>query len=162
MSTAYYQLACRLGCGLLADLAIRSLAMRRSKMFPPIPLLLGFLTMLCPTWVYGAQVWSSDCNWGFQDIYAQDQMVCISGELDYIDPGFEFLPDADAYVTENQVWPGGTLADVTLGGANSVVGAGGGGAFFDEVVWLPDLTPGEYDIVMDVNENGIFGTGHFA
>jgi hypothetical protein len=51
------------------------------------------------------------------------------------------------------------IADVTAGGCNQVVSTLLGGVFFDEPVWLPPLVPGNYDLVLDDNRNGIFDAG---
>ncbi|PJB95622.1 MAG: hypothetical protein CO080_06790, partial [Nitrospirae bacterium CG_4_9_14_0_8_um_filter_70_14] len=78
--------------------------------------------------------------------------------MDTKPPGFVVVfPEGDAcVVAAGSVVGGGAISDVTAGGCNTVVGTTIGGGFFDEPVWLPPLTPGLYDLVLDENQNGVF------
>jgi hypothetical protein len=107
------------------------------------------------------QVFSSDCAFGFQNFYGSDEIVCVSGDVDTKPPGlFVLFPEGDVYVTNNRSWSfGDGLNDVTLGGFNTVVGSSLGGAFFDIPVWLPPLTPGRYDLILDENQDGTYNSG---
>jgi hypothetical protein len=107
-----------------------------------------------------AQIWSADGNYGFQDVFQISDSVYVSGDLDYVDPGFDLFPDANIYIMANRTWTGNeTLIDLTPDGADQVIGSLGGGAFFDELVWLQPLVAGYYDIIADVNEDGIYNSG---
>lgn len=71
----------------------------------------------------------------------------------------EIIPRAKLYVTPNQVWSNGAaLTDVSSNGVEDIVG-GLGGAFAFVVVWPGPLTPGEYDVIIDDDRNGVFNVG---
>jgi len=103
-------------------------------------------TALLPIQAEAVTIFASDCNFGFQDVYNQGDAVCVTGEMDVVPPmaicaeGFVYIPPAGA---ANPFW------DVSMGGANYILGCGGAGAFYDEYVWLPPLIPGQYDLVID-------------
>lgn len=92
------------------------------------------------------QVFGSDCNFGFQDVYNPGDAVCVSGEMDVVPPG---KICAEGYVVVTPANNANPFADVTAGGANYILGCAGAGAFFDEYVWLPPLKPGQYELVID-------------
>ena len=92
------------------------------------------------------QVFASDCNFGFQDFYNPGDGVCVSGEMDVVPPGKICAEGYVAVIPANNANP---FADVTMGGANYILGCAGAGAFFDEYVWLPPLKPGQYELVVD-------------
>lgn len=92
---------------------------------------------------------ASDCNFGFQDNpYNPGDAVCITGELDIIDPGGSPICAAAWVHVIPEGYPD-PFFDATTGGENYVQGCAGAGAFFDEIVWLPRLTPGSYEFVVD-------------
>lgn len=95
-----------------------------------------------------AQIFTSDCSDGAvpQSVYAPGDAVCVSGDADVVPPS-SVCAEADLYVVPKD-WAN-PFADVTPGGANHLCSVLGGGAFIDEMVWLPPLVPGEYEIVMD-------------
>jgi hypothetical protein len=69
------------------------------------------------------------------------------------------------YIVPNRVWsPGdGLSGDVTPGGALNVAGKAdiATGTFIDILIWSAPLIPGEYDIVIDDDLNGIYDGGVF-
>jgi len=69
------------------------------------------------------------------------------------------------YIVPNNVWSGGEWlsGDVTPGGALNLTGRAEvlSGAFVDIEIWSAPLTPGEYDIVLDDDMNGIYDGGVF-
>jgi len=103
-------------------------------------------------------IFGSDCAFGLKTFFGADEIVCVSGDVDTKPPGFVVVfPEGDAcVVAAGSVVGGGAISDVTAGGCNTVVGTTIGGGFFDEPVWLPPLTPGLYDLVLDENQNGVF------
>ncbi|MCI0535639.1 MAG: PASTA domain-containing protein [Verrucomicrobiales bacterium] len=101
------------------------------------------------------QVFGSDGSFGFKDTFFDNQAVYASGEADFNTGEFIF-PQGNVCVVAAGIGFGQAISDVTAGGCNLVVGTGIGGAFFDEPVWLPPLTPGTYDLVLDDNRNGVY------
>lgn len=91
------------------------------------------------------QVVASDCNLDFTDVYNKGDAVCVTGDLDYVPPNKIF---GEAYLYVIPVGAANPFADVS-GGPNYIIGAGGGGSFFDEYVWLPPLKSGQYEFVLD-------------
>ncbi len=119
--------------------------------------------LAAPPLAHSNTLFLADCNFGFHgNVYFSNEVVCVSGTADTIIDGL--FPSADVYVTENRSWNGGedlSGLDVTgilgISSPNRVGGAPfGAGAFFDEIIWLPVLAPGEYDIVMDEDGDGIY------
>lgn len=105
--------------------------------------------------VFANQCFGADGAFGFQDRFAIDEIVYISGDFDLVTEHL-VCGDGDIYIVRHGD-PG--MNDVTRGGANYATGCSLGGAFFDAPVWLPDLTPGVYDCVIDDNLNGVFDPG---
>ncbi len=100
------------------------------------------------------QIWASDAGGMWKDLFGEDEIVYVTGDLDPTEEDFIF-PTARIYVTKNQEWskPAG-LTDVTAGGYNVITGYMLGGGFLGEIVWLPPLTRGRYDLVIDEDQNG--------
>jgi hypothetical protein len=86
-------------------------------------------------------------------------IVCVTGQLTHRDGAFEIFPDGDVYVVEDEAWVANNNVlsdlDVTKGGKNTVV-VELDGFFLADPVWLCPLNAGNYDLVVDVNENGIY------
>lgn len=101
---------------------------------------------LVPSEAQAIQIFASDCNFGFQDVYNAGDAVCVTGEFDIVPPGGIC---AEAYVIVTPTGGANPFFDVSAGGANYIIGCGGAGAFYDEYVWLPPLIPGQYDLVID-------------
>lgn len=105
---------------------------------------------LAPSTADALDVFASDCNFGFQDVYNAGDAVCVTGELDVVPPGGIC---AEAYVIVTPAGSANPFWDITGAenqpSANYVLGCAGAGAFFDEYVWLPPLVPGQYDLVID-------------
>jgi len=110
------------------------------------------------------QIWPSDDSGFPLDVFPANEIVYVTGDLDRTseDPSFPYT--ARVYVTQNRdEWHHGQgLTDVS-GSYNVVIGNMMGSAFMGEIVWLPMLVPGYYDLVLDENKNGIYdcdaGTG---
>lgn len=115
------------------------------------------------------QIWLSECfgtvgDFRGSNTYAENQGVCVSGDVDRNGRDERFLLQGEVYVVPNQEWnDGDTLSgkDVTKGGSNNITSQLLGGAFFDKPIWLPDprLEPGKYDIILDDDRNGKFESG---
>lgn len=110
------------------------------------------------------QVFTTDCAFGFKDDYGVDEQVCASGDVDTKPPGFVVVfPEGNVCVVRaGTLALGGGIADVTAGGCNTVVGSSLGGGFFDEIIWLPPLQRGLFQVVLDENQNGVYDGPDFA
>ncbi|MBN1422315.1 MAG: hypothetical protein JXP34_26305 [Planctomycetes bacterium] len=118
--------------------------------------LLGLLVIIAIAPSRAGQIWPSDDGGLPVDVYTANDAVYVSGELDMTPEDFIF-PSARVYVTADRAWTLGDAAvDVTAGGHNVVTGTMLGGGFLGEIVWLPMLTPGTYDILLDENQNGVY------
>lgn len=102
--------------------------------------------VLLPKPAQAVSIFASDCNFGFQDVYNAGDAVCVTGEFDVVPPGGIC---AEAFVYVPPTGAANPFFDASAGGANYIIGCGGAGAFFDEYVWLPPLTPGQYDLFID-------------
>jgi hypothetical protein len=114
------------------------------------------ITTIAPVSASPNQIWPSDSGGMWENVFGEDEIVYVTGDLDPTAEDFIF-PAARIYVTENRVWSGGEgLTDVTAGGYNVITGTLLGGGFIGEIVWLPPLTRGRYDLVIDENQNGVY------
>lgn len=139
------------------SISMRSIFARAARWF-----LLGGL--LAAGSAQANQVFTTDCAFDFKDDFGIDQVVCAAGDVDTKPPGFIVVfPEGNVCVVRaGTLAAGGGIADVTAGGCNTVVGALGGGAFFDEPIWLPPLQRGLFQVVLDEDQNGVFGGIDFA
>lgn len=101
---------------------------------------------LVPAQAQAISIFASDCNFGFQDVYNAGDAVCVTGEFDVVPP---MSICAEAFVYVPPTGAANPFFDASAGGANYILGCGGAGAFYDEYVWLPPLTPGQYDLFID-------------
>lgn len=98
-----------------------------------------------PLTAHAVSIEGADCNFGFEDSYNPGDAVCVTGDLDVVPPGGIC---GEAYVIVRPAGAANPFFDVTPS-ANYIQGCAGAGAFFDEIVWLPPLVPGQYDLVID-------------
>jgi len=116
----------------------------------PWQLALAAALAAAPRTASAVDIWASDCNFDFQDVYNAGDAVCVTGELDVVPPQGIC---AEAYVIVTPTGSANPFWDITGQGgipsANYILGCAGAGAFFDEYVWLPELVPGQYDLVID-------------
>ena len=135
---------------------LREFAGSTSRLSGLVAAALVALGLLVPATARAQQAIASDCNFGFQDFYNRGDQVCVTGNVAGKPPGFNHIcPEGYIYVI-----PAGAsnpLADVTPGGANFVSSCLLGGQFFDQSVWLPPLTAGKYELVVDSYPYGSFG-----
>jgi hypothetical protein len=119
---------------------------------PSVLFFLGILLLTAPA--HACQVDLGDGEMGFHgSIYGTNEAVYVTGKLDELD-AFG-TGTADVYITENRTWrDGDALVDV-MGSKNTIVSVLGG-EFFDRAIALPPLTPGEYDIVVDEAQDGVY------
>ena len=102
--------------------------------------LFPILTLLLFGWsltVSAATIFASDCSFGFKNVFFDNEPVCAagSGQLGVFD-------SAQVCV----VPPGGGPGDdVTAGGCNTI---GFGASIYEEFLWLPPLTPGNYEVAI--------------
>ncbi|GAM10010.1 dyslexia-associated protein [Geobacter sp. OR-1] len=119
-----------------------------------------FLLIVCcflPASSYS--LYTTDCSGNFEvkTVYDKNDTVCVSGQALSKINLYDFYPCTDAYIMDNRIWSGGeTLADV-MGSENRLCNYMMGG-FLDEVIALPPLKVGKYDVVFD-NGDAKFGAG---
>ena len=95
-----------------------------------------------PATAVANQCFGADGAFGFQDSFALDEIVYLSGDFDTVTRHL-VCGDGDLYLVRHGD-PG--LEDVTRGGANYQTGCTLGGGFFDAPVWLPLLEPGSGEV----------------
>ncbi|UCF04945.1 MAG: T9SS type A sorting domain-containing protein [bacterium] len=117
------------------------------------------MILLLPTYGSANQVVMSDCNGGFHDvIYYSNEQVCVTGDFDCLDDWPLPIPVARIYIVQDNghTWSSGATLVDNMGAPNTIQGSGVGGAFYDEVIALPYLPLGRFDVVIDENENGMY------
>ena len=87
--------------------------------------------------------------------YTTEEIVYATGS------GFPANTDVDVYIVGDDAWTDGMVIppDVSTDGMNTVPTDGTGDLVGPANVWPPPLTPGEYDMVFDVNQNGVYNAG---
>ena len=90
-----------------------------------------------------------------KDTYRTDEIVYATGG------GFPPNTNVDVYIVGDLAWNDGDPipADVSSDGMNTAL-TDGAGDLGPANVWSPPLTPGEYDMVFDANQNGTYDRGH--
>ncbi|MGX6446489.1 hypothetical protein ACVU7I_00250 [Patulibacter sp. S7RM1-6] len=86
--------------------------------------------------------------------FGRNQVVAGYGNITYRAPGL-IIPTADYWIVPNSSWSGGerlTGRDVR----NPPVRIQRLGTFVDEPLWMPNLQPGKYDVIVDANLNGVY------
>jgi hypothetical protein len=91
---------------------------------------------------------------GGKDTYLPDDTVYVGGSC------ISASTNVDIYIVENLTWTNGMSIppDVSSDGMNTVA-TDGGGNLGPAIAWPPALTGGEYDIVLDANQNGTYDAG---
>ena len=107
---------------------------------------------LLPASASANSISTSDCSLNFKDTFALNEIVCGIGDVD--------TPCQGSIIGAADIWviPAGA-PDFTLAPGSTpkrIVTAGGAGGFWSEILWLPDLVPGSYDLLMDEDCNGSF------
>jgi hypothetical protein len=85
-----------------------------------------------------------------QDTYAIDETVYATGG------GFSANSDVDVYIVPDRAWTDGDPIPPDVSGGAETATTDGAGDLAPEEVWPPQLTPGEYDMVFDANQNGVY------
>jgi hypothetical protein len=88
-----------------------------------------------------------------QDTYRIDETVFATGS------GFPANTDVDVYIVGDRAWTDGDPIPPDVSGGKETVTTDGAGDLGPVDVWSPPLTPGEYDMVFDVNQNGTYDAG---
>jgi len=120
----------------------------RSLLFVP-------LLALVPCTALANSVWTEDCNLTPKNTFALNEIVCGQGDVDSQCNG-SIIGAADIWVVPTGA-PDFTLP--TGATPKHIVTAGGAGGFWGEILWLPDLVPGQYDLLMDEDCDGQFDVG---
>ncbi len=109
---------------------------------------LAALFALVPSQSAMAQsIFASDCNTDFKNVFYDNEPVCAFGGA----PGGSPLGGVALACV---VPPGATstAADVTKGGCNGISPFS---SFWEEFLWLPPTTPGNYSVIIVNNQGGI-------
>ena len=116
-------------------------------------ILVALLGVLCFTGD-AYSVYTTDCSGEQKSSFGRNDTVCLSGGALTKISFYDIVPCADAYIMENRIWNGGELLADGMGSENRVCNWLMGG-FLDEVIALPPLPVGLWDLVMDEDGNGV-------
>jgi len=92
----------------------------------------------------------SDSAGALREEFCQTEDVYATGT------GFPPNTDVDVYVVEDRKWSDDDAIPDDVGDGMDTVTTDGDGDLGPTVVWEKPLEPGEYDIVFDVNQNGVY------
>jgi hypothetical protein len=93
---------------------------------------------------------SNDVGVG-KDVYTVDEIVYAYGS------GFADNDFVDVYIVRDRTWNNGdTISGPYYGDTPKTVQADGDGILGPANVWSPPLTPGDYDMVFDANQDGFY------
>jgi hypothetical protein len=87
------------------------------------------------------------------DVYTTDEIVYATGT------GFPPNSDVDVHIVGDLAWSDGDAIPPDVSGGVETVTTDGNGDLGPAPVWQPLLTPGEYDMVFDANQNGVYNAG---
>ena len=120
------------------------------------------LAMLHGPWCEANSLWSDDCQMMLsgQSVFETTESVCVSGDVDYMSPLHVFFPSAYVFIVQNREWQNGDPLVDHYGDPTVITSVAGAGAFYSEVVQLPRLGPGEYDLVLDEDADGVYDAGY--
>ncbi|MCW4044837.1 MAG: DNRLRE domain-containing protein [Candidatus Bathyarchaeota archaeon] len=109
----------------------------------------------CPTLeVAFRSIESCDAEGNEKDIFQLTDDVWATGE------GFEASTSYPIYVVSDAAWTDGMHIPDSVSGTISTVYTEENGVIMRQTpVWNHPLTPGKYDIVIDVNSNGVYDSG---
>jgi hypothetical protein len=85
-----------------------------------------------------------------QDTYFTDEDVYATGS------GFRRNSDVDVYIVGDRAWTDGDPIPADVSHGVETVATDGAGNLGPALVWPRPLTPGEYDMVFDANQNGVY------
>ncbi|MGB9561551.1 MAG: hypothetical protein ACPL6C_01940, partial [bacterium] len=94
-------------------------------------------------------------------IFSTDNFIYVTGDLDRTNPPGEIYPVADIYIMRNYGFTGANAFPLwdDEGAKNTVIGTYFPGSYIGELVAMPPLPEGEYDIIVDEDQDGIFNPG---
>ena len=85
-----------------------------------------------------------------KDTYFTDQTVYATGT------GFRPQTNVDVYIVGDRAWTDGDPIPADVSGGKETVTTDGAGDLAPAAVWPPPLTVGQYDMVFDANQNGVY------
>ena len=137
---------------------------KNSKMlFAGIGTVMMLMTLFAIIGVASA-VWSwssSDVAGDFQDSFCTNEIVYAMGDLGGASESGLAAISARIYVTQNRNWPDGCYPITDIIAQRDFQTMGGAGTFI-EVAWGPPLIPGDYDIVLDEDQDGVYNSSYDA
>jgi hypothetical protein len=109
----------------------------------------------------GASGQIGSCHFETGDNYGAKKDTFHPGEDVYVNgSGFEPSETFDIYVVSDKAtWNDGDAIPSRVAGTAAWVSSDSSGKILPTVVWPHDLTPGKYDIVIDINGNGKYDQG---
>jgi len=114
-----------------------------------------------PAWGIGIYLSDGFSPCGFHSsVYAVDEIVYVCGEWDQPD-GFCATGNVYIMIDDGRPFTVGRPLTDHMGAPNPIQSCVGAGEFFDEMIALPPLKVGRYDVVMDENQNGVFSGGAY-
>ena len=103
--------------------------------------------------VYTPTIESCDATGIKKDLFYITDNVYVTGT------GYEYLMEYDLYLVNDQiVWTDGMSIPTRLSGTQMSVTSNAGN-ILPTLAWNNPLIPGKYDIIVDVNKNGIYDVG---
>ena len=121
----------------------------------------AFILMPILLFACGATYLSDEAGIPTDTIFTSSDFLYLTGDLDRTNPPYEIFPTADIYIMRNygfsasQEFP---LWD-DEGSKNTVVGTIFPGSYIGELIAMPPLPEGKYDIVVDEDQDGTFNPG---
>ena len=112
------------------------------------------LVLLAASPALANSIWTEDCNLTPKSSFGIDEAVCGQGDLDTQCNG--------SIIAAGDIWIVPTGAPNYQNSPTvpkHIVTAGGAGGFWGEYLWLPDLDPGTYDLMIDEDCDGAWDPG---
>src|SRR3989304_3521413 len=140
--------------------------LKQRRLFFIVLILLSFILTgsYSPPDALANSIWPTNCSGEFESktVFDKNDVICVSGDVDTTISFWDIWPCADIYIMGNTTWSGGAGLSDAMGSENRICGYLGGGYFFDELIALPPLPVGEYDLIIDEDADAIFNNWDLA
>ena len=99
-------------------------------------------------------VFSSNATGTEKNVFdLNEDVYCYAGNLTPDDPA------VDIYVVPNKAWSVGESIGSDVSGGVGTVSTDGSGNIGDTLIWSASLTAGNYDIIVDLDQDGVLDAG---